>query len=136
MTISRKPAPVSVRQLIKAIRRLPSDRPYINPKVWYRTQKEHWLGWLGEYHTEGAYGRDTSKRRDARFAYNHVVNYKMLLWIIDSARLPRTTLAKARRAAAGARSLAGKSAAIRNVVSWDDLAAFLWPEHPRLMGEN
>jgi hypothetical protein len=130
----QKQSVLTVPQLIRKIRVLPSDPPRIDPRVWYRTQKEHWLGWLGHYHTQGAYGRDTSKPRDARFAYNHVVNYLMLLWIIDAAGLPRTTVATARRAAAGARGLAGKSAAIRRVVTWDDLARVLWPKLSRLTG--
>src|ERR1700680_3404466 len=41
--------------------------------VWYRSQQEHWLGWLSEYDGPGAYGRKTSVVRSAEFAYNHVV---------------------------------------------------------------
>jgi hypothetical protein len=39
-------------------------------KVWYSTQKEHWLGWLKEYDGPGYYGRK-KRHRSAEFAYNH-----------------------------------------------------------------
>ncbi|CAN5248304.1 hypothetical protein BH20GEM2_BH20GEM2_02970 [soil metagenome] len=35
---------ISIEQFIEAIRKLPEDEPNDNPRVWYRTQKEHWLG--------------------------------------------------------------------------------------------
>ncbi len=41
--------PISIAEFIRAIQRLPSDEPRVDPNVWYRIQKEHWLGWLGEY---------------------------------------------------------------------------------------
>lgn len=44
------------------------------PGVWYRTQKEHWLGWLRDYDCPGAYGRKVTGGRDSHFVYNHVVN--------------------------------------------------------------
>jgi hypothetical protein len=34
------------------------DRKKIK-KAWYRTQKEHWLGWLREYNGPGYYSRQT-----------------------------------------------------------------------------
>jgi hypothetical protein len=41
--------------------------------VWYRTQKEHWLGWLSQY-----LGREHTGRKggdlDAKYAINHIVN--------------------------------------------------------------
>ena len=75
---------ISIAQFISAIRRLPPDEPRSQPGVWYRTQKEHWLGWLGEYHGPGAYGRAPSEERDARFVYNHIVCPEMLLWLIEA----------------------------------------------------
>jgi hypothetical protein len=38
-----------------------------------------------EYDGPGAYGRIAGKQRDARFAYNHIVEPKMLLWLIKAA---------------------------------------------------
>lgn len=66
---------ISVQTFRRAIQRLPSDEPRAESGVWYLTQKQHWLRWLGGYHGPGAYGRLTGKRRDARFAYNHIVDH-------------------------------------------------------------
>ena len=82
---------ISIAQLMRAIRRLPPDEPHIDPSKWYKTQKEHWLGWLSEYHGPDAYGRRSDNKRDAEFAYNHIVEPKMLLWLIETAGVkPRT----------------------------------------------
>lgn len=70
---------VTISQFIQAIRRLPSDPPVDSPQTWYRTQKEHWLGWLGDYEGPGAYKRKTGVKRDAKYAYNHIVCPE-LLW--------------------------------------------------------
>jgi hypothetical protein len=81
---------LSIRRLIRYIERLPPDRPAVYRRKWYTTQKQHWLGWLREYHRPGAYGRRPGLRRDARFVYNHIVEPKMLLWLISAAQVDRT----------------------------------------------
>ena len=58
---------ISIEQFILAIERLPEDAPRDRDGVWYRTQKEHWLGWLSQYEGPGAYGR-TGPARDAIIA--------------------------------------------------------------------
>src|SRR6266404_5363261 len=81
--------------------------------VWYRSQKEHWLGWLSEYDGPGAYGRKTSVVRSAEFAYNHVVCPPMVLWLGEASGVPKLRVAKARRAAMSAKTnLSARSAAI------------------------
>jgi hypothetical protein len=50
---------ITIDEFIRVIKRLPSDQPVDNPRKWYKTQKEHWLGWLGEYDSSGAFGRKT-----------------------------------------------------------------------------
>jgi hypothetical protein len=107
---------VSIGQFIHAIRRLPSDKPVVDPQKWYTTQKEHWLRWLREYHTQGAYGRQTGKRRDAKFVYNHIVEPKMLLWLVEAARVKPDLIRAAKRASSRADTLPGKSASIRKHV--------------------
>jgi len=77
---------ISIAQFIRVIERLPSDQAIHDPRVWYTTQKEHWLGWLHEYDGPGAYGRIPGKQRDAKFAYNHIVEPKMLLWLIEASK--------------------------------------------------
>ena len=86
--------------------------------VWYTSQKEHWLGWLSEYHGPGAYGR---KNQDgsAEFAYNHIVCPPMVLWLGEASGIPSSTVSKAKQAALAAGSvLAAQSAVIRRTVPW------------------
>jgi hypothetical protein len=115
----------SITQLIHAIRALPADEPQKHPGKWYRTQKEHWLGWLGEYHRPGAYGRQVGKKRDAAFAYNHIVEVKMLLWLIEAAGVRAGQISAAKRAASRVNFLGRKSAAVRRQVPWRDVACVL-----------
>lgn len=117
---------VSIAKFIRAIRALPSDKPQVTPGKWYRTQKEHWLGWLSEYHGPGAYGRAGTGSRDAQFAYNHIVEAKMLLWIIEAAEVNPKLVRMARRSAAGTTSLTQKSAAVRKHVPWQELSKTLF----------
>ncbi len=88
---------ITIRQFIARIRRLKADRPQLRAGIWYLTQTEHWLGWLGEHNTRGAYGCVPSPNRDARFAYYHVVNPQMLLWLGKSASLSPALIVKVRR---------------------------------------
>lgn len=117
---------VSVQTFRRAIQALPSDEPNDDPSVWYRTEKEHWLGWLGVYDGPGGYGRLTGKRRDARFAYNHLVNPYMLLWLVEAARVKPSLVVAARRCCRRRAALGTRSAAIRRLVPWEVLQAALW----------
>src|SRR5690349_14724277 len=67
--------------------------------VWYTSQKEHWLGWLSEYHGPGAYGRKTSKGRTGEFVYNHIGCPPMLLYLAEAAGFPKSVLLAAKRSA-------------------------------------
>jgi len=88
---------------------------------WYRTQKEHWLGWLGQYDSPGAYNRKQWKGRSAKFVYNHIVNPAMLLWLCEASGIPRTELIRASKSALtkGKRTYASQSGAIRKVIPWE-----------------
>ena len=93
--------------------------------VWYRSQKEHWIGWLSEYNGPGYYGR-SNWRRSAEFIYNHIVCPPMVLWLGEAVGIPETTVRKAKRAAllAGPR-LPAQCAAIRRVVPWEMIQTHL-----------
>jgi hypothetical protein len=65
--------------------------------------------------------------RDAAFAYNHIVNPKMLLWIISAAKVSPALVKAARRDAKAAASMPRKSAMVRKHVPWSVLAGALWP---------
>jgi len=121
--------PISIREFITAISRLPVDPPVRNPRKWYLTQKEHWIGWLSEYHTPGAYGRQTRVRRDAKFAYNHAVQPEMLLYLANAAGVDRGRVAAAARAFTKGKTLMQKSGAIRAIVPWEVTASALWPRY-------
>ncbi len=122
---------VSIKEFIRAIEALPSDEPHVTPGKWYRTQKEHWLGWLSEYGGPGAYGRKTTTKRDARFAYNHVVNPAMLLWLIEAAGIKPELVSAARENASQGTSMMAQSGAIRKVVPWSEIEKALWGDGVR-----
>lgn len=121
-------APRSVAWLIDAIRRLPTD-PWVPDRTpgynRYNTQKDHWLGWLDPTVGTGTYPRRAGDDGDARIVYNHIVEPKMLLWLVDTAGVDRQLLATAQLAAATATSLPGKSAAIRKHVPWPTIVEAL-----------
>ncbi len=117
---------ITIKQFTKAIRALPPDKCRIYPGKWYTCQKEHWLGWLAEYDGPGAYDRKGGKNRNAKFAYNHIVEYRMLLWLVDAAGIPRSLVKTARGASAKPGTMQRKAAAVRKVVPWDLVAAALW----------
>jgi hypothetical protein len=90
--------------------------------VWYRSQKEHWRGWLSEYDGPGAYGRKTSAVRSAEFVYNHVVCPPMVLWLGEASGVKTSLIIQAKKAALGAsRKLQNKCAAIRRIVPWSKI---------------
>lgn len=116
---------ISVADFRRMIERLPSDEPRSQPSVWYRTQKEHWLGWLSEYNGAGAYGRKSGQNRDARFAYNHIVCPEMLVWLIEASGVPRELVTAARVAAASGGTMMQRAGAIRRQVPWTEVFAAL-----------
>jgi hypothetical protein len=117
---------ISINRFVQAIQGLPSDDPKVTPGKWYKTQKEHWLGWLKEYDGPGAYDRKGGGHRDARFAYNHIVEYRMLLWIIEAAGMDSKLVRKAKSVVDNKKSLQANSAAIRKIVPWEMLENALW----------
>ena len=133
MTTSRakkpKEPPIPIATFIAAIEKLPSDRYIKYTGVWYHTQKEHWLGWLGQYLQSGAYGR-TWSRDDARFAYNHIVNYQMLEYLARACGIPQALRKQAQKAMdlASPDNLGRRAGAFRRVVPFDMIRDALWPE--------
>lgn len=92
---------------------------------WYRSQKEHWLGWLEDYEGPGYYGRQ-NWNRTAEFIYNHVVCPPMVLWLGEAAGIPESSVSRAASAAIrSAPTMASQSGAIRRIVSWAYIAPLL-----------
>ena len=77
--LRRRISKLSERQplTIRLERSLATADPFRRPP-WYRSQKEHWLGWLREYDGPGYFGR-RDWGRSAEFVYNHVVCPPMVL---------------------------------------------------------
>lgn len=89
---------------------------------WYRSQKEHWLGWLREYDGPGYYGRETWDVT-AETVYNRVVNPAMVLWLGAAAGVPRARVKEAIEAALAAKpSMSAQSGAIRKAIPWSLIA--------------
>ncbi len=117
---------VGIGRFIQAIRRLPSDKPKDDPRKWYKTQKQHWLGWLGEYRSPGYYGRKPQTPRNARYAYNHIMCPEMLLYLIAAGRVKPSLVKAARHDCSRMVSLAAKCAAVRKHAPWPVVSAALW----------
>jgi hypothetical protein len=118
---------VSVDQFIAAIEALPETKiSQGSNKVWYSSQKEHWLGWLSQYSGAGAYGRKRPGK-DAMFAYNHIVNPQMLLWLIQAAGVSEDRVTAAASVADVGTTLMQKAGAVRKQVPWAEVAKALWP---------
>lgn len=90
--------------------------------TWYRSQKEHWLGWLDGYNGPGAYGRK-NWAHDAEYIYDHIQCSPMLLWLGEALGVSESILKKASRAAAGVgRNGARQCAAVRKEMPWITIA--------------
>lgn len=122
-------APDGIADLIAKIGTLTSDprvegrQPGYNN---YHTQKDHWLGWLGATPGTGTYERKALPNRGARYVYNHIVEPKMLLWLIEAVGVEPAVVDAAKQASLQAGTLPGKSKAIRQVVPWSEVARRLW----------
>ena len=114
---------MSIAELMRVIEKLPSDQLVDDPRVWFKTQKEHWLGWLNNYDGPGAYGRQPGMHRDARYVYNHVVNPYMLLYLIDALAMPPDIIVSAELACKVGKTLMEKSGLIRKIVPWSAVHA-------------
>lgn len=117
----------SIAQFIAAIDALRADDPYLRRggDVPFST-KDQWLGWLEQYDTPGFYNRKGSGY-DAKFAYNHVQNHQMLIWLLSAAGLEAPTVSRAGAAAEQGKTMAQKAAAVRKLVPWERAFQLLWP---------
>lgn len=120
MTSQRRASSSSIRisELIAAIEQLASDQPYARRGGWIGTTQDQWLGWLSQYDTPGAYDRKGTGY-EAKFAYNHVKNHQMLIWLLGATGLETPTLSRAAAAAEQGNTMAQKAAAVRKLVPWD-----------------
>ena len=117
----------SAEWLAELIERLPADKEVPSGTQGYsryHTQKAHWLGWLTE--KPGAkYFRQDAPKRGAKFVYNHIMEPKMLLWLISASGLQIELVEQAKEASLNKKSMASSCAAIRKVVPWQILEMYL-----------
>lgn len=93
--------------------------------VWYSSQKEHLLGFWGEYSKAGAYGRKNTDR-DAKFAYNHLRCAPALLWLAEALGEERDVLEKAIAAIRTAGpNRSSQCAAFRKVLPWSRIESLI-----------
>ena len=127
--------PMSVQVLIVAIRALPADSPVDDPRKSYLTQKQHWIGWLSEYGGPGAYGRQIRLKRDAQYAYNHIVEPKMLVYLAEASGVRKRLVSAAKQILAKRQTFMQKSAAIRAIIPWQTVALALWKNYEEEDGQ-
>ncbi|MFN2322052.1 MAG: hypothetical protein ABR510_03740 [Trueperaceae bacterium] len=92
----------TIDDLRDAIDRLRPDLPAVHPSKSYRTQHEHWLGWLDDYDGPGAYDRSNPSPKRARAVYDHITEPKMLPYLAEAAGVEASTVACAQEAATSA----------------------------------
>jgi len=115
----------SISWLVTAIERLQSDESVpLGTQGYnhYTTQKAHWLGWLKPAAGTGSYPRADNGKRDARDVYNHIVEPKLLLWLVKAAEVSPQLIKAANDEVATKIGLTSKSAAIRKHIPWTTLA--------------
>lgn len=124
---------MEVDELLGVIGRLSCTQPMTDayeqefaPRdVWYSSQKEHLLGFWGEYTKAGAYGRKNTDR-DAKFAYNHLRCAPALLWLAEALGEERDVLEKAIAAIRTAGpNRSSQCAAFRKVLPWSRIESLI-----------
>lgn len=130
---------ISSQELALIVPSLPQETKYLGAlelvlKVgpdfggaWYSSQKEHWMGWLGDYCFTGAYERKHPGNHPAQTVYNRIGCSPMLFWLGEAASIPETQIRQAFDAVIGIRTsrMASHCRAIRQIIPWEDIARSL-----------
>jgi len=109
---------IEIVDLLIAISRMDEDRRFRSNRVWYESQKEHWVGWLFNYNSPGAYGRKVTEGRDAKFVYNHVACPEMLIFLAKASGVNAKLVSKAKKVSAATNEQMAKVAAVRGLIPW------------------
>jgi hypothetical protein len=75
----------------------------------------------------GYYGRKNPPS-EARTVYNHIVNPQMLIYLAEATGVPRALVKRASEEALAKATMPGMSAAIRRLIPWEIVEAYLVPE--------
>jgi hypothetical protein len=125
---------ISIEEFIAMIEKLPEDEPLFCNGIRFRTQKEHWLGWLSEYNGPGAYGRKGGEGRDAKYAYNHSVCPNLLLYLALALGADTAKIKEAQQAYLRESSLMAQCGAVRKVIPWAEVYRLAWGEPNPVFG--
>jgi hypothetical protein len=126
--MTTQPDSHSVEWFVEAIRRLPSDESVPQRTRGYnvyRTQKDHWLGWLQPSSGTGTYARRSGNDRGARHVYGQIGEPLMLLWLASAAGVRKEVIDHAEAAASTTQNLRSKCGKIREHIPWFEVAAAL-----------
>jgi hypothetical protein len=106
---------VDVDKFIDAIKKLPSDEI-----------KNQWLRWLSEYDGPGYYNRLAGMDRSAKWAYNHLANPEMLLWLVQAAGVNKDLVKLAKSDCNQIINVNRAAGIIRKRIPWAELEHALW----------
>lgn len=99
-------------------------------EVWYENQREHWMGWLGEYNGPGAYNRQVHSGRSAEFVYNHIMSPPMILWLGEAAGIEEAIVKRAvSDCLAAGPTLPKQCGAVRSAIPFSEIATLLDDKH-------
>lgn len=110
-------------------------------KAKYRSQKEHWMGWLADHSNAGFYERKNPKNHTAKSIYNAIGCSPMLFWLVETVGLPdRQTQQAFESVTLGekpplAKYMRSQCAQIRRIAPWVDIVNIL-KNYPRLPVEQ
>lgn len=121
--LTRKIGKLSERaDITRRFEKILTERSLWDPereKKKYPSQKQHWLGWLSEYGSEGYYNRKNKTVRSAELVYNRIGCPPMLLWLIEASGVQKRLVVTAMHSALSVTpSYASQCSAIRKAVSW------------------
>lgn len=114
-------------------------RDSLGHEPWWRHQKEHLLGWLGEHNGPGAYGR-TGHDYDAKYAYNHFQCAPGLVWMAEALGEDRSVVEQAVKAARSEAAAGNRAATqcrvVRELIPWTRIEELIEQQRARIRGRS
>lgn len=90
--------------------------------AWYRSQWEHWQGWLSECDGAGAYNRK-KPHKTAESVYNSIACPPMLIWLAEAVGLHKELVLKTKAIAlTEGQTFPRQCGSIRKIVPWGMIA--------------
>lgn len=118
----------TIAQFIAAIKGLRQQTPQSDQfplPAGHTSFKSQWLGWLEEYLTPGYYDRKNAVD-DAEWAYQHLNNGRMIVWLNEAAGENPRIIHAAIVAMDGREPLQTEAKYARRVLPWESAAGLLF----------